>query len=255
MNERTSQGDSTQIYFHLHHIVQNVPEFELRVTNVKFLESKLSAVFRKLDFQSIAIRNWDDVEKSLEIYPEVSILPKIDRNQDNSKGWIPGELGIWFSNYGAARAFNEVSMNPGDICLLFEDDVWLNVDQGGVLELIPQWIDLLPTNWDYFNLFVIEPERSHYDLIKHGNINNTHSQNFSRTCAVAIAWSKKGIKKLGELAHSGINNPFDIQVFSTPELNGFTLLPNKQGGVSYFSELQYMAYSTIRSSDIRFDNL
>jgi hypothetical protein len=230
-----------------------VPGFESRVTNVKFLESKLAKVFNKLDFHSIEISNQDDLYKIQERYPKVTILPKTDLNQDNSTGWIPGELGYWFSNYGAARAFEKSSANLGDICLVFDDDVWLNVDAGGVLELIPHWIAQLPADWDYLNLYVDELQRAQYDSDIHGSIENVLCKNYGKSCSVAMAWSTQGFKKLMNVMHAGINNPFDIQLYSTPELNGYTLLPEKHEGVSYYSELQYYDHSTIRSNSLRFN--
>jgi hypothetical protein len=232
-----------------------VPAFEVRESNVRLLNGKLSERFQRLDFQSIAVRNKEDLDNAMERYNQVNILPKIDLNQDSSTGWIPGELGYWFSNYAAALAFNEVSKNQRDVCLLFDDDVWLNVDEGGVLQLIPRWIERLPSDWDFFNLYVIEPQRPNYDVSVHGDIDHLLCRNYSNTCTVATAWSKNGMRKLTKIAHSGINNPLDVQIFASRELNGYTLLPEQQGGISYFSELQYYDHSTIRSNEIRFNHV
>jgi GR25 family glycosyltransferase involved in LPS biosynthesis len=245
----------SQFFYHIHHISSDTSTSQAREENVNFLETKLSESFQKLEFKSIGIRTEEDLVETMARYPQVKILTKIDQNQDNSSGWIPGELGIWFSNYAAGLTFNAVSTTAEDVLLLFEDDVYLNVKQDGVLNLVPQWIDVLPDDWDYLNLYVEETQRANYDPEKHGIIDNLLCKNYGHTCAVAIAWSMRGIRKMIDLTHSGIINPIDIQIFSTPEFNGYTLLPDKQGGVSYFSELQYYNNSTIRSNALRISQI
>jgi len=244
-----------QFLYHVHHVPHAGLSFDIRANNVNFLETKLSATFQKLEFESIGIRTEEDLVLTMARYPQVKIFPKINQNQDNSTGWIPGELGIWFSNYGAALAFDAVSINQSDVLLLFEDDVYLNVEENGVLKLIPQWIDCLPDDWDYLNLYVDELQRANYDLDEHGNFSDLICNNYSRTCFVAIAWSRNGLRKLIDVAHSGIMNPIDIQIFSIPEFYGYTLLPDKQGGISYFSELQYYDNSIIRSNALRINQI
>jgi hypothetical protein len=53
------------------------------------------------------------------LYPQVKTLTKTNQNQDNSSGWIPGELRIWFSTYAAGLTFNAVSTTP-------DARLWLN---------------------------------------------------------------------------------------------------------------------------------
>lgn len=185
---------------------------------VKRATDKLVDNFSEFDTPTIIMKNTDDVRK---FYKTAKI--NIDPKGFDGKGWKPGELGIWASNFVAWQNFVK---SDYDYIILMEDDITLTKDFN---KKLINYIDELPNDWDIFTAYIPDTGNVRYNknnkklFIGKDNICRIY-QSWSCLCYVV---SKQGAKKLLKEVESLVSSPIDHYLFYHQNINGYTIKLDK----------------------------
>jgi len=114
------------------------------------LDSYLEGKIARLDTPTILISNQEQYD--------IFCLSHHQLNPKNKFKW--GELGIWASNTLAMKNFLNADY---EYLMLMEDDIYVE-NKDRFLELLSEYMDQLPEDWEIFSYFVPEDQYSKYYL-------------------------------------------------------------------------------------------
>ena len=134
--------------------------------------------------------------------------------------------------------------------MILENDVWLNLEDGVLFQSLEIWLQHLPNDWDYLNLYVAENWRYKYNQDIHAISDQIICKNYAEIHFPAILWSKQGAEKLLRLSQVEIHSPIDRQVFEDIDFNGYAIKPDYHANVSVWTH-EALNNSTIQSSVVR----
>jgi GR25 family glycosyltransferase involved in LPS biosynthesis len=224
-----------KICFKIFHNETDNPKMEIRNKLTAKAKKQLIENFDDFDTPTIMMSSDEDIKKfykksNLKIYPKGY----------EDKGWKPGELGVWASNYTAWVNFAE---SKYDHIILMEDDIQLSKNFN---KLLYKYIDELPEDWDVFTVYIPESGniryRKRYDELNIGKENVCKVyQSWSCLCYVV---SKSGAKKLIKDVETQVARPIDNYLFYHEELNVYAIKYEKQNICNI-----YKTESTIQLSD------
>jgi GR25 family glycosyltransferase involved in LPS biosynthesis len=237
------------IYFKVHHHFTGSDENNFRDLNTQSINQFLASFCSPINVETVMIRNYQDFNK-LDLQNLQTKFVNKRGNRNPPPGWLPGEIGIWLSNISTMREFLEMSQSEVDVCLCFEDDVWLDLKEGGFEKSLQSWMERLPKNWDFLNLYVAENWRYKYDPLVHEIGDEILSKNFAEVHSPALLWSRRGAAKLVELGNREIHSPIDRQLFEDLDFVGFAVKPDQHAGVSVWAH-EALNNSTIQKSELR----
>lgn len=206
--------NSPNICFKIFHNEEDTPLMEKRNVLTKRAIAQLEQDYDNFETPTIMMRNTEDIQS---FYKKAKI--KVDPKGWEEKGWKPGELGIWASNYTAWVNF---AKSKYDSIILMEDDIQLSKSFSKKLN---EYIDELPNDWDVFTVYVppsgnIRYKRDGKDLdIGKPNICKVY-QSWSCLCYVV---SKSGAKKLIEMVKTPVSRPIDHYLFYNEDINVYAI--------------------------------
>ena len=237
------------LFYKVHHKFESENVSSFRQLNAALINKLLSASGTELISETIMIKTEEDYT-NLDL-PALNIKFSNKRGLRNPPaGWLPGEIGIWISNILALKSFLQESSIDSDMCLLLESDVWLTPEDGALNRCINDWVQHLPKNWDFLNLYVAENWRYKFDSVIHEIGNEIICRNYAEIHFAAILWSKRGAGKLINVSETEIHSPIDRQVFEDSNFEGYAIKPDFHRNVSLWTA-EALNNSTIQDSPIR----
>jgi GR25 family glycosyltransferase involved in LPS biosynthesis len=214
------------ICFKIFHNEENTEIMKKRNILTKRATDQLIKDFDNFDTPTIMMRSIEDIQS---FYKDAAI--KVDPKGWLEKGWKPGELGIWASNYTAWANF---ANSKYDHIILMEDDIQLSKDFS---QRLYEYIDELPEDWDVFTVYVpptgnirYKKDGKHLDIGKK-NVCKVY-QSWSCLCYVV---SKSGAKKLLEMVKTPVSRPIDHYLFYNEELNVYAIKYNRANICNIYS--------------------
>ena len=216
LHEKTNKP---KICFKIFHDEEDSAIMEKRNILTQRAIGQLESNFDNFDTPTIMMRTVEDVSK---FYKKSKI--KIDPKGWLEKGWKPGELGVWASNYTAWVNFSKSNY---DHIILMEDDIQLAKDFNKKLY---QYIDELPEDWDVFTVYIPETGNLRY---KNGGAKSLDIGK-PNVCKVYQSWSclcyvvsKSGAKKMINDVKNPVNRPIDHYLFYNDNLNVYSIKYDK----------------------------
>lgn len=223
------------ICFKIFHIDSDAPIMQTRNILTQRAIKKLKENFDDFETPTIIIKNLTDVK---DFYSNELI--KIDPKGFEKKGWKPGELGIWASNYIAWKNFEK---SDYDSIILMEDDIVL--DKNFNNKLI-DYMNELPDDWDIFTVYI--PEKGN---VRYNKANKKLFVGKENICRVYQSWSclcyivsKRGAKKLLEQVKNPISSPIDHYLFYHNDLNVYAIKYERRNICEIYS-----TESTVQSAE------
>jgi len=224
-------------FFKIHHGFSNNNFETIRDQNVNSIKSELENYFQHLDVETIMVRNQADFQENKIRFPKMRFYDKpLHRVRISPPGWLPGELGLMMSNYSALSEFIKSSESESDSCLLLESDVWIDLENEAFPKTLNSWAGGLPSDFDYFNLYIPAPHRYLYVPTNSSEADPIIVRNYAISHTPAILWSKKGANKFIQSCQEKIELPFDSHVFEDDRFNGYALTPSSHQKVSIWTE-------------------
>ena len=239
-------------FYQIHHSLSGGAFESIRDQNVNSIRSELDIIFQHLDAETIMVRSQADFEQYKTHFPNMRFYDKpLHRVRISPPGWLPGELGLMMSNYNALTYFIDLSESENDLCLLLESDVWIDLESGIFSKTLNSWVSGLPSDFDYFNLYIPAPHRNLYVPTNSSEADPSIVKNYAISHTPAILWSKKGAYKFIESCHDKIELPLDSHIFENERFIGYAFTPSAHQKVSIWSEFDEK--SIIGASEIRID--
>jgi GR25 family glycosyltransferase involved in LPS biosynthesis len=226
---------SAMIFFKIHHGFSNIHFETMRDQNVNSIRSELDNYFQHLDAETIMVRNQADFQRHKTHFPKMRFHEKPHRKM-RSADWLPGELGLMMSNYSALSEFIKSSESESDLCLLLESDVWIDLENEVFPKTLNSWVGGLPSDFDYFNLYIPAPHRYLYVPTNSSETDPIIVRNYAISHTPAILWSKKGANKFIQSCEERIELPLDSHVFENEIFIGYALTPESHEKVSIWTE-------------------
>lgn len=152
------------------------------------------------------------------------LLNSYKKEKASPKGWTYGHIGIWASNYTAWKKFLNTDY---EYLLLFEDDVVL---EENFFELMLNYLQLLPDEWDVFHQYA--PENIINKNIKILDGKYPICKPYQSWCNAVYILSRSGAKKaVSEVESNPVFLPVDWFFFKQLNLfNIYTLTPEANMG-------------------------
>lgn len=214
----TDKTHKPKICFKIFHNESDDPSMQIRNKLTLRAKNQLLDDFDEIKTPTIIIKNDEDI-KTFYKKSDIKIYPK--GHEDN--GWKPGELGIWASNYTSWVNF---AKSKYDHIILMEDDIQLSKKFN---QLLYQYIDELPDDWDVFTVYIPESGNVRYRkrykelLVGKPNVCKVY-QSWSCLCYVV---SKSGAKKMIEDVKTPVSRPIDHYLFYHNDLNVYAIKYDK----------------------------
>lgn len=139
-----------KLCYKIFHIPGYYDEDNVRERLFNELDSYLEGKIARLDTPTILISNQEQYD--------IFCLTHHQLNPKNKFKW--GELGIWASNTLAMKNFLDTDY---EYLMLMEDDIYVE-NKDRFLELLSEYMDQLPEDWEVFSYFVPEDQYSKYYL-------------------------------------------------------------------------------------------
>lgn len=199
--------------YKIFHLPDNPRTAESRKQSFDFLDAELATYFNKLNTPTVEISSAEDY---FHFNDEQHLLkPK------RSFKW--GELGIWASNLLAMKNFMQ---SDYEYLLLIEDDIDVK-DPARFVELLLQYMEELPAEWDFFSYYVPENQIHKFKPAYHPEQTRVVPayQDWSMLCYVV---SQHGAMKLFQDSQkNGLRGPIDHHIFYNPRrYASYTLKPD-----------------------------
>jgi hypothetical protein len=237
------------VFFKVHHKFDTSIQSSFRQSNADAINKLLSTSGAQLSSETVVIKTEEDF---LDLDLQTLNIKFVNKRglRNPPAGWLPGEIGIWVSNIQALKCFLKESLSNSDVCLLVENDVWLAPEEGALIESIKEWVEYLPRDWDFLNLYVAENWRYKFIPEIHEISHHTVCRNYAEIHFAAILWSKAGSNKLINLSETEIHSPIDRQVFEDSNFQGYAIKPDFHRNVSVWTA-EALNNSTIQDSPVR----
>lgn len=202
------------------HKIFHIDSNEERSHHVKSLNDYMTMYSKLLQTPTIKISNKEEYDLFLSNNPTFQPDP-YGYSLHGEQGWRFGEIGIWASNW---TAWNNFLKTDADYLILMEDDI---VENSSFMEIIINYIQQLPENWEAFHAF------SPADQF--GKYNSTHDIGSDDVCVAYQDWSclcyvitKKAAERM--IAYSSnFNLPLDWYMFRQKHIfNVYTIKPSSE---------------------------
>lgn len=202
------------------HKIFHIDSNEERSHHVKSLNDYMTMYSKLLQTPTIKISNKEEYDLFLSNNPTFQPDP-YGYSLHGEQGWRFGEIGIWASNW---TAWNNFLKTDADYLILMEDDI---VENSSFMEIIINYIQQLPENWEAFHAF------SPADQF--GKYNSTHDIGADDVCVAYQDWSclcyvitRKAAERM--IAYSSnFNLPLDWYMFRQKHIfNVYTIKPSSE---------------------------
>jgi GR25 family glycosyltransferase involved in LPS biosynthesis len=138
-----------------------------------------------------------------------------------------GEMGVWASNI---VALNEFIKSDYDVLMLMEDDIEIN---NNFYELLFEYLNILPEDWDVFSYFVHPNQFDLYRNIRSKDEIVPAYQDWSMLCWLVTKDAAKKI--IDDVSKNGIGLPIDWYIFRQPEkFKSYSLSPTARRGCELY---------------------
>jgi len=199
------------------HKIFHIDSNEERSHHVKSLNDYMTMYSKLLQTPTIKISNKEEYDLFLSNNPTFQPDP-YGYSLHGEQGWRFGEIGIWASNW---TAWNNFLKTDADYLILMEDDI---VENSSFMEIIINYIQQLPENWEAFHAFAPADQ--------FGKYNSIHDVGADDVCIAYQDWSclcyiitRKAAEKMIDYS-SNFNLPLDWYMFRQKHIfNVYTIKP------------------------------
>lgn len=149
-----------------------------------------------------------------------------------------GVVGVWASNYLAYKAFLDSTY---DTLIIFEDDILISKNFKAVTEA---YLRELPTDWDFFSLFVPDDSLFAFNQSKEIGRDNVCISYQQWSCAGYVVSRSGAEKAINDIESRGINCPVDWYIFNfrmkheadQMQFNTYTVKPKSYRPIKFLLE-------------------